>query len=787
MAMFELQPTLRVDGVGLLGIIAIPVALFVVHALCPLPVRKPLLLAATTALLYGLLGPTATGFVIGGGLLLIGLCHLPLAYRWRLLAVCAVAIVLALIQGRVIGGSRLLLIALPMIGALFMFRLMIYLYDIRHEKPGDASIVDRISYFFLLPAPLFPFFPTLDYNAYLRCYYARPAFEIYQTGVLWLSRGIVHLVLYRLIYHFYSPPTMEVVDLGGVLVFCFSGYMIYLRVSGVFHVIGGLIRLFGYDIPETHRLYFFATGFNDYWRRINIYWKDFMAKLFFFPTHTWARRTKLGTKMQLVVAIFVVFAATTILHAYQTFWLRGEFAIHETDWWFWGILGVLVVIGTLREHSKPGSPPNHGWSWKEAVVKSVQATWMFVLFCVLWALWSSQSLLGFFDVMANALNAKAVHVAALLGFIAAAVGLGTLGQWIVSKGFDPFVERPRPLRSMLNTALPLLLLAGLWQYHDAFALPGNVGRKFEIVRKDQPNRRDRLAEERSYYEVLMASGREEREAAEADEFIKERVQDIRGALYWKSYGPEELWGAMWSTNRWRMRDQLYSKRNTSGGTRYLITGASYVMGRGVGDGETFEAIAEEELNSKGQKVQLLNFAMSATCTVQRVKDFEERIVEFDGDYALLFTHRDEGHRNIRKIAQLIRLNHDVSYPILEKIVADEGITPDQSEDDIMRKLAPYQDQIMSFIYERFASVAKANNITPVWVYLPMITSIGRIDFADEGRAYAQAAGIKTVELHGVFGDHTVEELQVSETDQHPNQLGHRLIAKRLIQVLEDLK
>ena len=45
----------------------------------------------------------------------------------------------------------------------------------------------------------------------------------------------------------------------------------------------GMLHLFGYQLPETHHHYLLATSFTDYWRRINIYWKDFMVRIFFNP------------------------------------------------------------------------------------------------------------------------------------------------------------------------------------------------------------------------------------------------------------------------------------------------------------------------------------------------------------------------------------------------------------------------------------------------------------------------------------------------------------------------
>ena len=72
----------------------------------------------------------------------------------------------------------------------------------------------------------------------------------------------------------------------GTLVAAMVGtYLLYLRVSGQFHIIIGLMHMFGYDLPETHRRYLLASSLTDFWRRINIYWKDFMVKVVYFPVY----------------------------------------------------------------------------------------------------------------------------------------------------------------------------------------------------------------------------------------------------------------------------------------------------------------------------------------------------------------------------------------------------------------------------------------------------------------------------------------------------------------------
>src|SRR5690606_3022662 len=124
-------------------------------------------------------------------------------------------------------------------------------------------------------------------------------------------------------------------------------YLLYLRVSGQFHIIVGLLHLFGYDLPETHRRYLLANSLTDFWRRINIYWKDFMVKMVYFPLYFRLRRR--GDIRAQVIATSAVFVTTWLLHSYQWFWLRGEWLFTWPDTLFWGVLGALVIVNVVIE------------------------------------------------------------------------------------------------------------------------------------------------------------------------------------------------------------------------------------------------------------------------------------------------------------------------------------------------------------------------------------------------------------------------------------------------------
>jgi D-alanyl-lipoteichoic acid acyltransferase DltB (MBOAT superfamily) len=217
---------------------------------------------------------------------------------------------------------------LPIIGSIFMFRTAVYLYDLRHEKAG-VSMWQRLGYFFLFPNVCFPLFPVIDYQTYKRTYYDRAPLEIYQKGIDWIFRGIIHLLLYRVVYHYYVPDPLGIQNLAGVAQYVLSSFLLYLRVSGLFHLIIGILCLFGFNLPETHHRYYLAESFTDFWRRINIYWKDFMMKLFYFPIYLSLRRY--GLTLAMILATLVTFFITWVLHSYQWFWLRGTFTLHPQD------------------------------------------------------------------------------------------------------------------------------------------------------------------------------------------------------------------------------------------------------------------------------------------------------------------------------------------------------------------------------------------------------------------------------------------------------------------------
>ncbi len=382
----------RVDEGGFLRVAAISFGAFAVHYWLPFRWKEPWWIAASLAGAVVLVGPAVAGLVVALGLVVYGVVASPLAYRWRLSIVLALAV--ALVYGRATLGWGIPWRFWPVFGAIFMFRLMIYMYDLRFAK-GRPSLREYCAYFFPLPNFYFLLFPVIDLQTLRRTYYQRDIHAIAQQGIVWMVRGAVQLSLYRLIYQLKPAFTpAEVTSLSSLAVGVVAVYLLYLRVSGHFHLIVGILHLFGYDLPETHRRYLLASSLTDFWRRINIYWKDFMVKLVYFPVYFRLRRR--GEVQAQVLATGCVFVATWVLHSYQWFWFQGDILFTWPDTLFWGLLGGLVIVNVLWEQRARGrgkaAPPGR-------VEQALKVAGTFTFIAVLWSLWNAPSVREWVDVM----------------------------------------------------------------------------------------------------------------------------------------------------------------------------------------------------------------------------------------------------------------------------------------------------------------------------------------------------------------------------------------------------
>jgi hypothetical protein len=390
----------RIEGRAFQLLVTLALAALPVHYALPLRWKKPFFVGASVVGLTWVFGlPVAlTVLLLAGGL--IAVCYLPFAWTARAGIVALAAAALALARGSVFHGAVPEL-AWPVLGSMLMFRMILYLYELKHANRPER-LLDTLSYFFVLPNYCFLHFPVVDYKTFLRGYFADDIHSIQRRGLGMMVRGTVHLLLYRLVYHDLLVPPEEVDGLRSLAGYLACNYLLYLRVSGQFHTACGMLHLFGWQLPATHHNYLLATGFTDYWRRINIYWKDFMVRVVFNPV-VFALKRRPQT-WSLAAGTTAVFVATWLLHAYQAFWLKGSFNFGATDACFWAILGSLVLINVQRDARAGRRARNLELAPGPLALRAIKTAGTFATIALLWSLWSSRGIGAWFGLLRRGLH-----------------------------------------------------------------------------------------------------------------------------------------------------------------------------------------------------------------------------------------------------------------------------------------------------------------------------------------------------------------------------------------------
>jgi D-alanyl-lipoteichoic acid acyltransferase DltB (MBOAT superfamily) len=765
---------------------------FLLHSLLPLRYRLPFFVILSLLSLLFVFGSPGGCWLIGIGLLLIGLCHLPIAFAARVALLAASGVLLALLRVDRLHAPWSAAIW-PILGSMFMFRLILYMYDLKHTK-GPADPTRTLAYFFLLPNVVFPLFPVVDFSAFRRTYYdAKDPYRIYQTGVDWVCRGAVHLILYRYINYYLMLSPREVMNVGDLLRYILANFALYLRVSGQFHICVGLLHLFGFNLPETHHLYYLASSFTDFWRRINIYWKDFMLKVFYYPTYFQLR--KWGARSRLVVSTLVVFLATWLLHNYQWFWLRGTFLLSWPDVLFWSILAVLVILNSIweAEHGRKRTLGASSQTWGEYTWLVLRTAGVFSVICVLWSLWSSASVAEWLAMWSFA----GWRGAQVLLWIPAALGVVILvGGWLRNEkaGSAKASVPPFDLRPVATTGAILLILCVLGSPKFVGHLHGKVQQTAYDLQEDRLSSRDAAMMDRGYYENLLGVDKFNSQLWEVymkrphnwpsiDTVAANRTNDFLGYEL-RPLAAVDYRGAPLHTNRWGMRDQDYTQNKPPQTCRIALIGSSHEMGSGVGDGQTFEAVLEDRLNRendghKFKKYEILNFAVDGYISLQEMMLLEKKVFDFQPDVLFYVAHLEEQPRAAQYLAAKLREHVPIPYPDLQEFARKAGVDASTPEMVADRRMQPLYDDLTSWVYRRIVADCRQHRVLPVWIYLPPVDDRGGSNGSTDLIHLAQEAGFTVFDLSGVYAGQVRENLRVAEWDWHPNAQGHKLIAERL--------
>jgi hypothetical protein len=784
---------------------------FLVHHFLPLAWRQTFFAILSVGSVLLVLGWQQGAWLLGIGGLLIAICHIPVALWLRIALISLVALVLAAERKEILPwGSTIPITIWPILGSMFMFRLIIYLYDLRHSA-APFGVTRALSYFFMLPNVCFPLFPVIDYKTLQRSAYNDDPLRLYQTGIKWMLRGLVQLTLYKLVYLVGVIEPSEAVNGLGAARYMIATYLLYLKISGLFHIIIGLLHMYGYGLAETHHLYLLSSSFTDFWRRINIYWKDFIQKLVFNPAYFALR--KLGDTRAMALATLVAFAATWFLHSYQRFWIRGEFPVIWSDFVFWMGLGIVVLVNVLLETRKgrQRSLVKQDTTLRKSALLTLKTAGTFAVICILWTVWSTPRPEDLQQIWYALLNSGPADLATILGLPLGIGLLGALFQYRKREVFGAGTGGGTEFKAFLLQAafvavsLSVFISVTLWPTLLRPLSPTLPKLVQDMRAGPRLNVADSEKLIRGYYEDLGDVTRFNDELWAMygmrpqgwTESVRSQTRERNDGIE-KEYIPSTSQvsaGAVRTINSLGLRDREYQPAPGPNTFRVGLIGASHDMGEGVNDDETYENLVEDRLNRElgprvGKKFEILNFSVHGYRPTQKLSAIEQRMFPLHPQVILYVASTAELSWTFLSVRHLVKNQLLDQFPFIKDAMVRANIRPEAlPEDEVLKaKLEPFAEDTFRAILERFRDGALSRGIRPALAILeiPNDNRLSRLgdDTFDRLVNIGRLAKLPILDLRGSFADvWDRKSLWVAPWDDHTNPQGHRLLANRLYSLL----
>ena len=776
---------------------------FVIHFLLPASLRLQFFILLSLVAYVTILGWRDAVCLSAISVLLIGLARLPISQWVR------IALLLLTVGGLIyLRASSLSLpwsdAVWPILWSMFLFRMIIYLFDLKHGK-APTGWRHALAYFFLLPNVVFPLFPPVDYTALWRNYYTGSEYRTYQQGVHWMLVGVLHLLVYRYIDYNWIETPETIKNSRGLLQYMVSNYLLIIRLSGQFHMIVGILHLFGFHLPRSMDHYFLSTGFTDYWRRVNIYWKDFIQKVIYYPAIF--RMRSLGNTAKISIATLIGFLATWFFHSCQWFGLRGAWFLSSTDIFFWSSLAVLVLGSSLIEakYGRKRSLVQKRATFREIAVHGLKATLVFVVMSVLWSIWISPSMSNWFNLVVRS-RLWWVDVVAGIAAIAAILtsiiflrdrlgGAQTaLQQQASGKSFA---------RAALRTVVPMFVLAVLGTSQGVALLPVFAQTKLSELRVQKLNKKHDAMQFQGYYEQLN----------DVNDFnfrlyeLYSRKSQSKGAEDQQESGrnapkmqDDDLMGTQlvpnldivrnnkpFRTNQWGMRDKEYTSERLPQSMRIALLGGSISMARGVDVEDSYETLLEERLNKdwggkEFERYEILNISVGAHGVLQRLGMLETKAIEFQPQVVFFTSHIEDSRPDIRHLSRTAI--EQIPYKEVVDLIESAGVVPGMASEEIQSLLFPKWDELLSTYFRKAVELCHRRGIKIVLVVIPSRPQENDPDQVAKLVQLGSEAGFDvTFDLSGIYNGYPVDDVRVSSDDNHPNAMGHRLIYERLYREL----
>jgi hypothetical protein len=676
-------------------------------------------------------------------LLVLGPCiSVPLAYEW-------------------IGHSQEQILVCGVIGSIASFRPLLLGWA---NSKGDWRT--RLSYLIPFPSAGLPLFPIIrpEQGVTLPMAGRRASPQHLMTALGTMFQGVVQLLLYRYLLRNLAFGPQYVISLGDLSQYIAVGFLLYLKVSGSFHVALGLLNFWGYSLPLSHDRYLLASSPLDFWRRINIYWKTFVEMIVFRPVFSLLYRIE-NLSVRISLATIAVFVATIVLHSYQWWMLKGEWSLRSTDVLFWTILGLATIIGATVWPIKKVS----------SKYKFLSVTVNMACLFLLWSLWNEPSLSAWINLFIG-LEFKGEWRLLWLGLPLALGALSVSTKYL--KSLEGWLSFNNPKGIIAATGLSIFcVLVSYPKYFPLIELPQSVQRLTNL--QDAQLDQERLIG--GYYEGLQWAPFEKPARWRGRQpFVELPLVRENQTLLGFELMPNVQFNfadAVMSTNHHGFLDQNYEKNKPQGTIRIALLGSSISAGFGVSPRMRYEAVVERSLNSSNLQVEILNFSLPQVSLLD-YPDLLKRALDFDIDLVMIEGSFADFIRTGHAPSDKIRRHNSLIKPLLDKL------DPQFSEEDFRHDLINAKPLVL-YSMNTLAETCRERKVECRYSFIPF-----PYEYPPRLREnlvkLATIAGLDIIDVEGAFSGMDLDRLTLGPKDFHPNEKGHEIIAHALERPLREL-
>ena len=773
---------------------------FLVHSILALRFRMAFFVLFTVLILILKIGLIKGAVLVVLSLATIGICHLPIPMIGRIILVLISFGSLIVLKYKGIASGTLFYI-FPIYGSIFMFRSFVYLYATTLEK-ATGTIWQRLGYFFMLPNLFFFLFPIVDYGTYLNTYYNKQDSQVYQNGIRFLLKGIFYLLIYRFVYYFLIQDVSQINDIIDLTIFIVAGFLMVLRLVGIFHLCIGILCLFGFNLPNTFGDFLLAPNFLELWRRINIYWREFLIKVIYYPLYVNLKKKGLTMNKAIMISSLFTFFMTWQLHSWQFFWISGKFPFTFTDFVYWSFWGVVITYYTYKQSNTTrkrmkANQDTHCFSNSLKLAFNVLGT--FLSIALIFSFWTSDSEEEWLIVISKAAYGTFFQYLGLIIGVATILLTGALFHFYLQKGVLKLIFQDSKKNgykvTLSATVLTVLTVFSLFQLqkNDNYELPT----KARAFLKHHYNHSDQMLVERGYYEEMLSPN-------SFSHFIEKN--HIERPTDWIPFDQTEI--VTFSndfmriqllpskeitykrkplrTNKWAMSDNELSLEKPENTIRIAILGGSPEMAAGIDSKNRFDHLTEELLNqhfNDSVKIQFLNFSVETYTQIQKMKVLEDKALLFDPDIVLNFIHDQSKGMSVGLLAIAIDKGWDLEYPFFKELVQKEKIDSNMSLKNINVTLQNNLNNILQFSFHKMENTCKLNDIPYYLIYSPYKVESLQMGNSVNFRQILQASDFNLIDLSNLYRNYPKEDIALAKWDDHPNELGNQLLADALFKEL----